>query len=291
MWLQSRKAAPPLDEFVNQFWLFEGTAQPHGKERALPDGCAQLIVNLREDQHRVYDRRNFDRCESTNGCLLVGPQTEFNVIDSPGRMSLAGIHFKPGGAYPFFGAPADELLGVQMPLDLLWGRLASELRERLLESATPDEQFRVMEQTLLARVTLPLGHHPAVTFALRQFQTGPYRKTVAAVTEQTGFCGRHFIEVFRREVGMTPKLFCRLRRFQQALESISSGRRIEWTEVALEAGYFDQAHFIHDFRAFSGINPSTYREARPQHRNHVPLQEQRSISYNRSRSLLPKIEA
>lgn len=271
MRLLRRKPAPPLDEFVDALWTFEGAAQPHSKELALPDGCAQLIVNLREDRHRIYDRRTHELRQTCNGCLLVGPQSEFNVIDTAAEMKLAGIYFKPGGTYPFFGPPTDELHGLQVPLDAFWGRCASQLRERLLEAITPDERFALMEQLLLNRVKRPLACHPAVAFALEQFARGPQLKTIAHVTEQTGFSARRFIQLFREHVGLTPKLFCRVRRFQRALGRIASGRQIEWTDVALDAGYFDQAHFIHDFRAFSGINPSTYRHTRPYHRNHVPL--------------------
>ena len=72
---------------------------------------------------------------------------------------------------------------------------------------------------------------------------------------------------------VTPKLFCRVRRFQQVLRLIGSGRPVAWAAVAADCGYFDQAHFIHDFRAFSGINPSTYIAQRTEHLNHVPMPE------------------
>ena len=270
MQLHSRRPGPPLDEFVEALWVFQGDPQPHAKDRALPDGCAALIVNLTEDRTRVYDRHDFSLRQTFNGCALVGPQTEYNVIDT-GLISAAGIHFKPGGAYPFLAPPADELHGSQLPLDVLWGGFAGELRERLLEAANTDEQLSILEQALLSRARRTLARHPAVRFALQQFQGGPRTKTIADVTGLTGLSARRFIEVFRREVGLTPKLFCRVGRFQRVLQRFAAGKRVEWTDVALEAGYFDQAHFIHDFKAFSGINPSTYAETRSPFPNHVPL--------------------
>ena len=268
---RTRRPGPPLDAFIDVLWVFKTIAPSHAKERALPDGCAALIVNLKEDETRIYNREDFSLRERFNGSVLVGPQTEFCVIDTAEQMDIAGIHFKPGGAYPFFAPPVDELRGEHLPLDALWGSFARELRERLLEAATPDQQLLVMEQALLARVRHPLTRHPAVNFALRQFQTDPLVTRVAGVTERTGFSSRRFIEVFRQQVGLTPKLFCRIHRFQRALQRIASSATVEWPEVALDSGYFDQAHFIHDFRAFSGINPSAYQETRPWHANHVPL--------------------
>lgn len=266
-----RKPGPPLDALVETLWLFKSALPSHRKERALPDGCAALIVNLGEDETRIYDRESFSLRKRFNGSVFVGPQTEFCVIDTAEQTNIAGIHFKPGGAYPFFAPPIDELRGSHLPLDVLWGGFARELRERLLEAAKPEERLQLMEQALLARMRHRHTSHAAVNFALRQFQAGPFTSRIADVAEKTGFSLRHFIHVFAGQVGLTPKLYCRINRFQRTLQSIASGAAVDWADVALEAGYFDQAHFIHDFRAFSGINPSTYRQTRPWHMNHVPL--------------------
>jgi AraC-like DNA-binding protein len=94
---------------------------------------------------------------------------------------------------------------------------------------------------------------------------------VGSVTEDIGLSPKRFIQVFQDEVGLKPKLFCRVRRFQQVLHAISLGQEIDWADVAIDCGYFDQAHFIHDFRAFSGLNPSEYVARRTEHLNHVPL--------------------
>jgi len=74
-------------------------------------------------------------------------------------------------------------------------------------------------------------------------------------------------------IGLTPKVFCRLLRFQEALRLIENGQWISWTDLALDRGYFDHAHFIHDFQAFSGLTPQAYLAQRSPYRNHVPLPE------------------
>jgi AraC-like DNA-binding protein len=269
--LRARKPGPPLDAFVESFWTFQSAAPSHAKERALPDGCAALIINLKEDETRIYDRDDFSLRERFNGSVLVGPQKEFCVIDTAEQTDIVGIHFKPGGAYPFFAPPVDELHGRHLPLDLLWGSFARELRERLLEAATPNARLELMEQALLTRLRHNRTSHPAVNFALRQFQARPLIGRIVDVAERTGFSRRHFIDLFSRQVGLTPKLFCRINRFQRVLRCIGANAPVEWADVAVDSGYFDQAHFIHDFRAFSGINPSSYQETRPWHTNHVPV--------------------
>ena len=114
-------------------------------------------------------------------------------------------------------------------------------------------------------------HHPAIAFALKEFQNATYTGTIAEVTEQTGLSSKRFISLFSQEVGLTPKLFCRIHRFQEALQIIRSGGHIEWADVALRCGYFDQAHFIHGFQAFSGLNPSAYLRQQGEFQNHIPL--------------------
>ncbi len=104
----------------------------------------------------------------------------------------------------------------------------------------------------------------------------PHARTVAEVTDQLGLSPRRFIQVFAEQVGLTPKLFCRVRRFHEVMRRVhlpgnDEGSRIDWTEVALSCGYFDQAHFIRDFRAFSGLNPSAWLAQRGEHLNHVPI--------------------
>jgi AraC-like DNA-binding protein len=77
--------------------------------------------------------------------------------------------------------------------------------------------------------------------------------------------------MFREHVGLTPKLFCRIRRFQDALNRTAGGKRVVWAQLAADCGYFDQAHFVRDFQAFSGINPTAYLLARGEWVNHLPL--------------------
>lgn len=266
---------PPLSAFIESFSWFEAEHSPslHTKERVLPYGSLQVLINLHEDSLRVYDREHLDRFQSFRGCLICGPQTEYQVIDTTCLKSIMGIHFKPGGAFPFLTLPADELQGLHLPLDTLWGAAAGNLREQLLAADTLEARFHILERTLLAQATQPLIQHPAVAFALEKFQDESRTYTIADVTDQIGLSSRHFIQIFREAVGLTPKLFCRVQRFQKTLRQIRGTQQVDWTDLALSCGYFDQAHFIHDFRAFSGINPGTYLIHQGEYINHVPLQD------------------
>lgn len=262
---------PPLSDFVSLFWLYERNTPSHARERVLPTGTVELVINLSEDSFEIFDRYNPARCQSSPGTLVSGPYSEFFILNTARQSSIIGVHFKPGGAFPFFKLPADELRDSQVSLAELWGAVASELRGQLLEAPTPQAKFQLLEQFLLAQAALPLGRHPAVAFALREFQDLSHLRPVSEVVEQIGLSSRRFSQVFSQEVGLTPKLFWRVRRFQEVLHLIGSRQPVEWQSLALNCGYFDQAHFIHDFQAFSGLTPTAYLAHRSEHLNHVPL--------------------
>jgi len=262
---------PPLSEFVVLFWLYEGYSQPHAKERIMPDGSMQVVINLREDESRIYDPGNPDSVQRFSGSLFCGPRSRFEVIDTAEQASVIGIHFRPGGASRFLRMPPNELENTTISLDTLWGMVGRDIRNRLLEAATPEAKFRTFEKCLLEQAVRPLERHLAVRGALRLIAGRMTELSIAGLADQIGISRRRFIQVFSDDIGLTPKLFCRVQRFQRVLRNVHGTQDVDWVDVALANGYFDQAHFNHDFRTFSGINPGTYLKHRTSHLNHVPL--------------------
>jgi AraC-like DNA-binding protein len=266
------KPGAPLDRFVEVIWVMETPAAPHSKERLLPDGSVELVFDLGSGRFPIFTNDTLTRRELFRDSVVCGPHSQPFGIDTSTGTSVAGVHFKPGGAHPFLKLPFGELHNQHASLDAFWGRAAAtQVREQLLEAPTPRGKAQILERHLLAIAAGQPERRAAVAFALSEFHAAPEAQKISTVTDQIGISPRHFIDIFRNEVGLTPKLFCRVRRFQQVLRLISSGARIHWPNVALESGYFDQAHFIHDFRAFSGINPSAYLFHYQGHANHVPV--------------------
>lgn len=188
-----------------------------------------------------------------------------------------GVHFRPAGGTAFLGLPAGELHNENISLNELWKGHAAELREQLLQVSTAATRFQVLEKFLmqmlrpakLIRSGSP-NRHPAVDFALQQFQRSTL-PTMSAVADQIGFSTRHFNQLFRHQVGLTPKLFCRIQRFQQVLNLLSGKNQVDWMDVVFTCGYFDQAHLIHEFRAFADCTPTEYLSQRGFHPCHVEL--------------------
>lgn len=265
----SRRPAPPLDAAIAALWYFRSAPRPFSLERVLPRGAAQLVINLAQDQTRTYDADRGGACLTAPGAVLTGPGTRFQIIDTDEQEHVVGVSFRPGGTRPFFPLPAHELTGPDVPLDCLWSAAdVARLRDQLLAAASPDAALDALHAALVAAWReLPL--HRAVGPALAVFHRARGAMRVGDVADLVGLSVRRFIEAFENDIGLTPKQYCRVRRFQQAVAAAHAAGRVDWAGVALACGYFDQAHFIRDFRAFSGLTPVAYRDGKTVFQNHV----------------------
>ncbi|MBL8970532.1 MAG: AraC family transcriptional regulator [Myxococcales bacterium] len=260
---------PALAPFVACLWHHEAdTAWAHARERVLPGGTMQLLVNLHEDELRSYHGPEHRELRRTRGAALGGPGCRPVVIDTAEQRRIVGVSFKPGGAYPFFTAPADALREQDVELDLLWGRDGASLRERLLEQPTPAACLQLLARILVARVARPLTPDRAIHHAVAALERGD---PVAAVGERLGLSPRRLIDRFSAQVGLTPKRFARVRRFQRLVQALARGAAPPWAELAVACGYYDQAHLIHEFAEFSGLQPTAYQPSAPHAANHVVL--------------------
>jgi AraC-like DNA-binding protein len=266
-----------LRPFIRCFWYWEGQPQPHTRERLMPNGEATIIVNLREDEIRIYDPDDARRYASCGRVVLAGPRTKGCVIETSPDDRIFGIQFLPGGMFPFVRVSGGEVANSSVALSEVWGREAEAMREELLEAHSVRAMFGMVEKRLRAQLARPLALHPAIDFARRRFCGAPHVATVAGVLSRIGLSQRRFIEVFRDQVGLTPKAFCRVRRFQRVLETVHRKQAVDWVQVALDGGYYDQAHFIHDFQDFAGMTPGAYLAAATEHLNHVPMGEATSF--------------
>ena len=253
------KPKPPLSKFVDSFWLYEGQDPQHNTERILPTGTLELAINLRQNELRFYDADRSENCSRFSGAIVSGAQGR--ALAPSRETSMIGVHFKPGGAFPFIGVPAGDLTDTHVDLDTLWGSAAGRLRERLCEARTSVERFELLQHALLSRIGDDVENHYAVSAALEMFVRNHAKPTVREAAKYLGLSQRRFIQVFKAEVGVTPKLFSRIQRFQQTRALIQRNPLPNWATLALDVGYFDQSHLIREFLEFSGFSPTSYLTA------------------------------
>lgn len=268
-----------LADLIEDYWHYEGYGAGHAFERILPSGTFELVVNLAEDELRIFDVEDVDRMRRFSGAVLSGSYATPFVSDIREEASLIGVHFRPGGAAAFLGMPASEIGGDHVDLSQIWGRDAAILRERLCAAPTPVAKFRVMEAALLGRLGAPSPRRSAVEHALTILVRAHGRVRIASLAQTLDLSPRRVTDLFAADVGVTPKLFSRIHRLGHARMLMQRKQDLEAAQVAAECGYFDQSHFIHDFVEFTACTPADYlrryREliARGVHlkRNHLPL--------------------
>jgi AraC-like DNA-binding protein len=248
-------AAPrgPLSQLVQSLWLYTGEAPGHARDRRLPTGGVDLIVSLRDDS-----------------VVVSGPFTHAFVLDTAEQRDTLGVAFRVGAAAAVLGVPLDELHNQHVQLAELWRSGAAELQERVLAAPTPAAQLATAERLLSARIGRP--PHPAGGHAAARIAAAPERYRVAGLSESLGLSARRFEQIFRADIGITPKAYQRLQRFRRALNRIEEATHDSWAGFARDRGYYDQAHLINDFRAHCGLTPPEYLAARAgAFVNHVPI--------------------
>jgi len=265
-----RKMPPPLDRFIEFLWYWEGDAPGHAKDAITASRNLSILIDLSRDDLGWYSGDGYGQRNRLKGIALCGAQAGHFAIDAH-QPKIMGVHFHPGGSWPFLGPAAHEFNDIHVSLEDVWGRDAGRLQERLIQAPTPDDKFEILERELIRLAPREFAHHPAVALALQRFERAPHRISVATVAKEAEVSQKKFIRLFAEQVGLTPKLYLRVARFQRVLERITFAEHIDWWDVVARHGYYDQPHFIRDFRDFTGFTPTEWLKLRGPYVHHIPL--------------------
>jgi AraC-like DNA-binding protein len=263
----SRQPAPPLDAAIVALWYFRRSAGEMHLERVLPHGGPQIIVNLAEDETRTYEAGQVVR---TAGSTVSGVATRALVIDTAEQTHVAGVLMRFGGTLPLFRMSTMEMVNQDVPLEVLWGRgRVQQMREQMLEAEAGEQVLDVLEAAM-RQCWMERELHAVTRLGLGMIARSAGLARMADIAREMGVSQRWLIEKFKQDVGVAPKQLCRLLRFERAVEALHAGGE-RWVDVAVESGFYDQAHFNHEFREFAGITPGEYRAGRTEFANHVKI--------------------
>jgi AraC-like DNA-binding protein len=248
---------PPLDRFLECFWFADAAPPPPDAlpERIVPDGCPEVIVHAGDPFERVDDE-GVGRPQPRS--FLVGALTRPLHLRPTGRVGAMGVRFRPFGLTAFLSVPLRELTDQTTPLGDIWNGEATRLEERLGEARTDEERAKRAERFFLDRLRLPrvdAAIEECVSLILRA--RGQVR--IDPLARRMGVSRRQVERRFQDAVGLSPKALARIVRFQEVLRrSPGEGTSVD---IALDCGYYDQAHLLRDFRDFAGVAPRVFRSA------------------------------
>lgn len=272
-----RQPVPALRPYIATIWATEGDtgdgvaapapfAQPR-REHVLPTGAMHLVFRLCDSPLWLLDADDGRRVQRLGQAIVGGTRSRYCVREMSAPSFSVGVALRPGASTLLFGAPADELAERHTPLEDLWDAAARTTHQRLIEARGAAQRMALLEAMLLARLPPVHGMHPAIAEALAQAHL---LDSVGEAVKRSGFSHRHFVSLFRHAVGLAPKAYQRVLRFQRALRGAHGGGGGDFASVAIDAGYSDQAHFNREFVEFTGVTPSAYRRAAPAEANHLP---------------------
>ncbi len=246
----------PLNFYIKCFYCPDDSS-PYTREKILPLPTADLKINF-GGGFQVYDADHTKPFATLTESWVLGLWSTFHIVDWPSDTQYIGVCFKPGGAYPFLGLPLSELQNQVVSLDILWGGFAAELRERLYAAPTIQARFALLEQFLLARLCeAPQGFN-TVQYAIGEIARHHGALSIRELNTSMGMSQKHLIVQFKQMVGCTPKELGRLYRFADILDLTNPNQPVDWTLVAHQFRYYDQSHFIRDFKEFTGHTPTHY---------------------------------
>jgi AraC-like DNA-binding protein len=273
MILQFHIPSLPLSNYIELITYYKGYNPPHTIERLLPDGGIDLIIDLTNSPKHIYDNDSLQEIQVCKKAWISGMRTEYISIQARSDESeMMVIRFRPGTAWSFLHMPVLEIKNKVVDADLIFGNELLFFREALLESGSPELKFTVAEKYLLKRIKNHFKIHPAISYCISRIGSDPSQTSIKEITYKTGYTNKHLISLFGKYAGINPKQYVSVLKFQQAVFALEKDpRHISWSRLALDCGYYDQAHFINEFKRFSGFNPSAYMGVKGDFVNYIPV--------------------
>ncbi|KXJ98270.1 MAG: AraC family transcriptional regulator [Acidobacteria bacterium OLB17] len=262
---------PPLDRFVSVIIYFRDVLHDHNFDRFLPNGDTEIVIDLNDAPQFIYDNHSLKEIQACNRVWASGFRTEPITIPAGNSAEMMVVTFKKGLAASFFPFPMQEIADSVVDADLVWGMDFGWLRERLLAQPEIPKRFSLVETFLLSKFRSRLFIDPCVSFAVNEMTERPYAISIGRMNEKIGYSQKHFTDLFRKAVGVTPKAYLKIMRFQKAITAIDTAGDIDWRDIALSCGFYDQSHFINDFKHFSGFKPEAYAAIRTHYQNYIPV--------------------
>lgn len=257
---------PPLGAYIDYigYWTRSGT-EPH-QSRALPRGAATAIIDVGDRERVDFFAADAHTRVDVAPAFIAGAGDAAYVTSIEPAQTVMTVHFRPAGASAFLGMPLSALTNDCVGLGEIWGRDGATLRERLTTVPAATDRIAALEDFLLARLR---PDRPVLAPVLAAVERRPDMR-VSDAAALTGLSPKRLIATFRDEVGLRPKAYLRIRRLQAALRILDTGVA-DGAGIAAELGYFDQAHFIREFRTFTSMTPTQYRQNRDRLPGHVGL--------------------
>ena len=256
---------PPLNQWVQFVWISKGKDDTT-KSRILPNGVIELIVNFGNKQ-KTLKATSLKTEKYFYNYWVAGIQTKPLFIQSLTDTDLVGIRFLPGGAFPFFKFPIDKILDRVVEADWMADEL-EKLRTDVHDLSDLNRVSKLVQEYLWTKFDGSCLTNESVKYVANKIFFSEDEISISELVRKAGYSHKHFITLFKKQVGTSPKNLQRIVRLQKVIQLVKNKPEVKWTDILYEFPFHDPAHFAHDFKELTGMTPDSYLSLRTFDENH-----------------------
>ncbi|WP_027391864.1 helix-turn-helix domain-containing protein [Aquimarina latercula] len=247
----------PISEYIESIFHFKDFMPDHSIERVIPTGHVFIIFELDNIPRKTFDNTTLKPNKTYTKAWVSGIHKNYISISAHPKSEMFVIQFKPFGTYPFFHFPAENLSDKVLSYEEIFKEELTQLRENLKKQESSKDKFNVAEQWLINRFNDSKIPSKELLYVIKKLETAPVTNFNEAINGYP-YTQKHLIDQFKKYIGVTPKYYQRILRFNEILKQIRQKESITWSQIAYQCGYSDQSHFIKEFNHFSGFNPQEF---------------------------------
>ncbi len=248
-----------LDPFIDRYWSIESAATAGAPvEPVLPDGCPEIVFNLADRFQRIP---KFGDLETQASAIVSGQLRRRILIRPTGHVELFAVRFRPHAAFGFLGVGMSSLTDQVLPLADVIGAASGEIESQIYQAGDFNKRIAMVEKILTAKLVNSNGDSSTAGSLTGMIASSGGRISVRELGHRSGIGERRIERVFDKYVGVSPKIFARIVRFNGVVRSMEAADSFGLLDTALSFGYYDQSHMIHEFNEFAGTNPSAFFNA------------------------------
>ena len=254
---QEIKPGDRLRQYVKCYFTYESFSDRVFEDTVFPSGCVEIIFNLGSGKWQTAVGEEF---VTTPAIELWGQLNQPLPIRSIGKNTMLGVRFFPHASAFFLDEKIEVFNNKVVDFGDVSGRTVKNLHTQLLETLGVDNRIKLIEEFLLHRLAISEKRYKKIAVVhdiMHELRREDFFDNIQNVASRYGITSRYLQKIFLQYTGLTPKLYSKINRFQNSLQRIGQ-KDASLTSIAYDCGYFDQSHFIKEFKSFTGITPSGY---------------------------------
>lgn len=246
---------PILKQFINFFWSID-CADVNLNHEILPLKNIDLVFNL--SSTTLVEKKGSGEKMANIYFHGLSDSYKFKSLKSSGELKIIGVSFKPFGLYPFINIPMKQFRGLSIDFELINKSFTEEIYDKIKNVSTITQRLNLIESGLLSIIDCKYALPTKTKELIRCFDSNNFPENIEQFCKDNGIHKRQLERIFSKHVGVSPKSYIKLVRYQYSLNHIIFGNYNYLSDIAYDNGYFDQMHFVRDFKQFTGIPPSAF---------------------------------